>query len=1566
MPFYQLEISVALAITAVGSVALFFLNRPSQGSIELPVHEDVHRDDHDPFDVTEPIDAIDGYPIKGEEFWTRMTRRKIFLRTLVAALLIVEAFGHSWLVAHGENWDKGVLIFDLCYTLYLFCLGTLCVDQVERHSEFMWHLTTLTTLPAMLMLFATILPVNQGTASSSSPALWFWRAVLSIYAALAVVTLTTPLGPPLYYPPSAIYSEETASAITNTEKENVTGVAGSSPWGTLYFSYVTRVVTLGNMVETLEIGDLPLMPAQLRATVNYSILRRITGEVKLYFWSWTPRPGSGATLVYQIFRANLFGLSAEAALSVAAALLYYTPPLCLSKLISYLESDPARQHTSWGWFWVITLFTTNAISSLVRGQLWSLCSTNVKLQIRIQLNALLFAKTLVRKDVASFAPSASDPSEDPKLPDETRKEGSEEKDFSSKAQIMTLMTTDVDRVGNVTWYLFDLIDAPIEIAIGGYFLYRLLGTSSLIGLAVTCLFSPFSHFATKGVCNAQESLLKARDERVALMNEVLGGIRMLKFMAWERNFEARVMKIREKELKYQKLSYIIEVLWGAIWNGSPMIVTLVSFWHFVVVRKEILTPSIAFTSIILFNEMKFALSAIPNSFVKISQTVLSIRRIEKYLGTAEVTYVTSPARQSQAIAFQSCTVAWPQETSPSVSASPHNFLLLDLTLIFPTGELSLICGKLGSGKSLLLLALLGEADLVAGQMHCPRSPPDALASFADACISQQDWLVEGMCAYVPQVAWLRNASIKQNILFHLPYDRERYEKTLQACALVADLEILDDGDESEIGELGVTLSGGQKARVSLARAVYSRASFLLLDDVLSAVDAHTAHHLYHACLKGELMRGRSVILVSHHVQLCAPGAAYIVALDNGRVQFQGGNAEFQSSEVIKSLVQSAIEDAGDQKEEAAIEAIPSDGRKQNATSASSTSTSYQPPPSKEKTAPRKLIDKEARAVGRVARQVWATYIRACGGKTYWALFLSIFVVAALSVVLENSWLSHWSGGNGSETPTYYIMVYTMVSLVVTTCRWLVLYDGSIRASTVLYKRLLEAVLFADIRFHDTASRGRLLNRFGKDFEGIDSVLPENFGNCVAYVMATIATVITMSFVGGIPFMMTAVVIGILFYNGTNWYGIVLIPEQTQSPLYSMYSENISGVAVLRAFGASSKILRDMLRCLDTNSNAFYWTWGLGRWLSIRFDFLSGAITGAIAIVAILNKNVSASMAGLALAFGNTVLCALFVGDSHPLMQIRQAASDVLFLVALERVNEYCAVQQEPPEFIAPRPSASWPAHGAIQYRDLVVRYAPELPAVLHNLTFDIRPGEKVGILGRTGSGKSTLALSLLRFVAPSEGRIVIDGMDIAQIGLTDLRSRITIIPQDPTILSGSLRSTLDVFGEYTDAEIFEALRRVHLIPASGAPDSDEARDAVNANSFRDLDAAVSEGGENFSAGEKQLLCMARAILKKSKILLMDEMPPSVDYATDELIGKTINQEFADSTILTIAHRIRSVVTYDRVMLLDQGRIAEFDRPAALLADPTSKFHALCKAAGADEFAMLKKLAGSSGFAVGKV
>ncbi|KZV66005.1 ATP-binding cassette transporter [Peniophora sp. CONT] len=1594
-----IELSVSIALAALVPVSLvgFYFVKPTSSGGEIKLPETADHLEHDAFNVTTPEDVEDGQPIDEAGFWARIRVRKFVLILVLAAIVGLQTA--SLALSAGLALRNEIVTYSLhvFIALYALALALVSIRQNEQraHTVVTAHLAILNVIVFFALFVVAILPDTTLHTQlyviymrNSPKALDILRAVdVVLYLVAAVLTMSMPLGPQLHYPVERIYSEKTVASITNQDINNVSGSTGASIWDLLFFSYTTKVVYLGNTAVSLDIGDLPVVPGNMRATEIFLKMCATLRTVKLErFMFWRFQAGDGIELIYQLVVRNKVALTVQMFLAALGALLYYAPPFFLNQLVKYLEQDPERTDRRWGVLFAVGLFASTTTVHLVTGQLWSVSTTILQVRFKVQLNSSLFAKTLVRKDVASGAAAKDDEAKSNKSGDG---EDEDEEAISTKAQVMTLFTTDVDRVSEFAWHLFTLVDAPLEIIIGAIFLYKLLGVSAFIGLAVSCLFLPLNHFAGKVVVGAQDNLMKARDERVALMNEILGAIRMLKFMAWERSFEKRVLAIREKELKYQKLNYTIETLWNAIWAGSPILVTLAAFFHFAVIRGEVLTASTAFTSIAVFDEMKFALNALPETLINMLQSLVSLRRIEKYLHGREVAPIPSLGANVNPIAFQNATVTWPQDRSQTASSTPNlstastpgrgKFVLVDLNLNFPRGELSLVCGKLGSGKTLLLLSLLGEADHLTGQILCPRSPPDAIANLSRGAPAPEDWIVEGVCAYVPQAAWLRNASIKENILFNMPYDETRYQKTLEACALINDLKILEDGDESEIGERGVNLSGGQKARVSLARAVYSRASILLLDDVLSAVDAHTAHHLFEECLKGELMRGRTIVLVSHHVQLCAPGAKYVVALENGRVLYEGPSAEFQKGAVVRSLVQS--EHSATKEEEAKAEAedklkaeeptIEEEFAQADAGSSSSVSAEASEVSSTAVTAttadgkgaievkksPRKVVEDEARAVGRVNREVWKAYFTACGSWPYWIVFGVIMVLATLSPVAERGWLTWWARANESgskHSPSFYVGLYAVISfagIFIGTLRWFALYHGSIRASTVLYKKLLETVLFANIRFHDTVSRGRLLNRFGKDFEGIDSSLADNFGRSVIYCLSVITTLVTISVVGGLPFLLTAMLIGMLYYNSAQVYGqtsrdMRRLDSATRSPLYSIYGETIAGVAIIRAFGASSKFLRDMLRCVDTNTNPYYWMWGVNRWLSVRFNILSAVIIGATGLVSVLTTRIDAALAGFMLAFAANI-------SNDILFLVRRFVGLEQSMVALERVKEFSDLAREPPEFIEPRPPASWPEKGEIQVKDLIIRYAPELPNVLHGVNFTVEPGEKVGILGRTGSGKSTLALSFFRFVEATEGRIEVDGIDIASVGLTDLRSKLTIIPQDPTILSGTLRSTLDVFDEYEDADIYEALRRVHLIPNTEAADDDE----LNANVFRNLDSPVSEGGDNFSTGEKQLLCMARAILKRSRVLVMDEATASVDYATDELIGKTIRHEFADSTILTIAHRLRTVIDYNRVMLLDQGKIVELDTPGNLLKNPDSLFYSLCKATGKTEFAVLKKMAG---------
>ncbi|KAJ6482536.1 multidrug resistance-associated ABC transporter [Mycena sanguinolenta] len=1471
-----------------------------QSSIQSPV-----------FDLAKPDDFIDGSPIDEAAFLARIRWRQLGLLVVLTAVLFITS---STAKSSSSAWQ-------IAFAAYMAVLVALSLRTREQAAlaYCTGTLAFLTTSGCLILLVDALIP------SSADADFFSTRIILGLYLTASALALTTPRGPPLHYSPEKVYPaklHESVSTASTSATNNVNGVVDASPLGLLFFAYISKIAALP---AGFGVPDLPLLTADMRSVVTYSHIRQSLQHT----YTSTLLPGVRFGLA--VLRANARPLLDVQLLSALTAAARYAPAYFIRLLLLHLErkhdSDAPVGDNRWGYVYVAGLFASGLVSALGWGQLWNVAHA-VGIRIVSQTTTLLFATTLVRKDtvVVGSAKPASGPN--------AKKENGTS--FVHKGQILTLMSQDVHRVSELSKHVYTLTDSPVQLVLGIWLLYSLLGNSCFVGLAATLICLPLQHLTGKIIIRTQSALMRAKDERIGLTNEVLGGIRMIKFMAWERNFEARLWGIREKELARQKITYTMKTVLAGIGNFIPLLFALVSFGHYTVVRHQVLTPSIAFTAITIFNGIQYAISGFPEALLAGLQCLVSLQRIDQYLDSREVSLPVSPSFlpniNETRIFLVTASITWPS----SASAHSTPFALSNLTLNFPAGELSLICGKVGSGKSLLLLALLGEAEVTAGQAVCPRSAPDFLAGCTEIP-TPEDWVVPGVCAYVPQTSWLRNQSIRDNILFELPYCAERYAKTLEVCALVADLDILEYGDLSEIGERGINLSGGQKARVSLARAVYSRASILILDDVLSAVDVYTARHIYHMCLKGEIMRGRTVILVSHHIQLCVEGAAYVVALDQGTAEFQGGAADFTRSDIFRRLLQTEAASSLDTPI-----TLPSP-------SASLSTASTPEKSEKLRGKAPKFVADEVSSVGRISWPVWTTYLGALGSWRYWFWFTVILVISCLSPVFESGYLRIWAdaGDAPPHGPIYYLLIYAGIlclDLMFRMAHFVILYSGSIRASRALYRKLLETVLFTQIRFHDTVARGNLLNRFGKDFQIVDGFIADDFGRTLKLGLSVVIVFTTITVVGGLPFLCAASILGFVYYHLSKDYphtsrDMRRLVSTTTSPLYSIYDMAISGVLVIRAFGGSTTFLRDLMRSVDANSCACYWQYGLNRWFSVLSLTFGGTIVALTGLVVLLMPGIDPSLAGMALTFATVI-------SSDLMYFVRAFVGLEQCLVAVERVKQTSDLVREPPEIIEPRPPANWPSRGKIECRDLCIRYAPDLPDVLHNINFQVSPGEKIGVVGRTGSGKSTLSLSFFRFVEASKGKLLIDDIDIASLGLTDLRRNLTIIPQDPTLLSGTLRSTLDVFGQHQDAEIFEALRRVHLLS-----------DASKNNVFNDLESPVSQAGDNFSAGEKQLLCMARAILRHSKVLIIDEATASVDYATDELIGVTIREIFSRSTVIAIAHRLRSIIDYDRVMVLEEGRIVEFNRPKTLLEDPSSVFHGMCKATGNDEFAKLQSIAG---------
>lgn len=1125
---------------------------------------------------------------------------------------------------------------------------------------------------------------------------------------------------------------------------------------------------------------------------------------------------------------------------------------------------------------------------------------------------------------------------------------------------MNLMTVDADRISRFFVFNFLGIQAPVEIVVAMTFLYRLVGWASIPGFLVLCLFVPLTSVTSSLYSKAQDRLMSARDGRVGLINELLQGVRQIKFQANEKYYLKKAETARNKELKQLGIGFLIDLAIDFSYRVAPVAITVVTFGVYSKFVAE-LTPSIAFTSLVIMNQMKYAINFIPEIIVEMISTWTSIKRIAEYLDSEEVdAYLldtTDSSTEHLPIRLDDASFAF--------AGSKHDenaFKLQHITAEFSLGELSLISGNTGSGKSLLLAGILGEAFLAAGSVSMPRS---TVQNTEVKFIPEDQWIQPNTIAYVAQTAWLENKTIQANILFGAPLVNQRYQETLHVCGLTADLQILEDGDQTEIGEKGINLSGGQKARVSLARAVYSRASVVILDDVLSALDAHIAKHVFEKCINGPLLSGRTRILVTHQVSLCLKTAKYVVALENGTIKHAGFVSDLKRTGSLEHIIfEEATKDVTqDAEDEVAIEQKGS-----VSTSSAKDDTATIAPAN----VPRKLVDEEAQFKGRVTLSTYLRYLGSQGPAIYTLLIFTLFLAEISLDTFGTFWIRNWSSSaktsttrmsifrSGNDVPLYFAkglidfksdhslkfwvgfyLLIMLTSQIATLTGIGFMYWGSIHAGRRIYTKMLETIMKAPLRFLDTVPTGRLLNRFSKDAETVDSRMASNFSQFVQAGLQTIMilciciTVQPYFLVAAAFLVAVGVWIGMSYVTATR--ALKRLDSVNRSPMYEVFSATLSGITTIRAYGSADRFLEGMFEKVDNVTCTQFTNMVVNRWLSVRFDVVGSFYTVGVAVFLLAQiDSIDAGLAGFTMSFALEMQEGL-------LWTIRYFAELEQSMNAVERMFEYTDIETEADHESAPgkAPPAAWPTEGTIEFRDLELKYAPELPSVLHKINFKVRPHEKIGIIGRTGSGKTTITLALFRFLEAHHGSISIDGLDISQMGLHDLRSRLTIVPQEPTLFQGTLRSNLSE--EATDEELRDVLRRVHLNTDHAAGHETPAS-TTNVNVFDNLDYAVTEGGSNFSAGQRQLLCLARALLRRTKIIVMDEATASVDVETDALIQDTIRSEFIDSTVLTIAHRLATIIDYDRILVLDQGNVLEFDSPNVLLKDPESQFSKMVEAA----------------------
>ncbi|CEP10034.1 hypothetical protein [Parasitella parasitica] len=1288
-------------------------------------------------------------------------------------------------------------------------------------------------------------------------------------------------------------------------------------FGRLTFSWMTPLMQLGYKTPLImeDLWDL-----------KHEDEAQVVGQRFQIYWEKEmakEKPSLLRALVFTLGGPFLFA----AVLKAIQDVLQFTQPLLLQELMgwvsSYMTDNPKPGYH--GVFIAVGMFLTAFAQTMFLHQYFQLCFTT-GMKMRAALVTAIYQKTLVLSNAS--------------------------RQQSTVGEIVNRMSVDAQRLMDLCTYFHIGWSGPFQIVIALYLLWKTMGPSIWAGVSVLILAIPLNMLIAKTMRKYQKTQMGNKDARVKLM------------VSFIRN---------DLELAMLKKIGLLSAAQSFTWTSIPFFVSILTFAFYIMVSSTPLTSQIAFVAISLFGLLQFPMAIFPNVITSIIEASVSLYRIEDYLSSEEID-TSAITRQDfkkmpnwnpsvPLIEIQSANFKWNKQ---------ENFNDLDnINLSIRKATLAAVVGRVGSGKSTLVSSILGDTVKVSGQVT-----------------------LRGSIAYVPQQPWIMNATLRDNITFGLRWDPAFYEQVLEACSLKLDMKMLSDGDLTEIGERGINLSGGQKARVSLARALYARADIYILDDPLSAVDAHVGRHLFDNVLGPHgLLKNKARLLVTHAIAYLDK-VNRVIMMRQGRIEAQGAYSDLMADE--EGELYKLVKDFGSQlpKDEAAdtdnvalssspetvdkatLEAMDgehaaslgnceeessinqdmlrrrSSERRISLSSllseaslrrSSLASSIFKPQRYKRGDILRtgQLMTVEESAKGKVAWDVYKQYAKACsvGG----VVAVLVFQCGSQGAqVGSNVWLKHWSGNNSQDGANNNVWLYlgiyaligwsaTIFAFLQTMVMWVFC---AIRSARYLHSSMLESVVKSPMSFFDTTPLGRILNRFSKDEHTIDEVLPRNFNMYIRVFAQVVATVLIITL--STPFFLLLVIPLAFVYMAVQRYYLATSRELKRldsvgkSPIYSHFQETIQGVSTIRAYDQQRAFIYQNQIRLDNNQRAYFPSITCNRWLAVRLEFLGSIIIFGSSIFAVLGvlygpkSYIDPGLVGLSVSYALSVTQALS-------WVIRSYCDIETNIVSVERVKEYIDLPRE--KYESPRSvDPMWPAKGRIEFRNYSTRYRDGLDLCLRNLSFTVASKEKIGIVGRTGAGKSSLSLSLFRIIEATRGNIVIDGVDISSLRLFDLRSRLTIIPQDPVLFAGTVRENLDPFGTHDDAQIWQALQNAHLDNHVAAMDGQ-------------LNGVVLEGGDNFSVGQRQLICLARALLRKTTILILDEATAAIDVETDSIIQETIRKQFINCTILTIAHRINTVMDSDRILVLDEGTVGEFDSPENLIANRSSKFYRLCKEAG---------------------
>ncbi|KAF7543595.1 hypothetical protein G7Z17_g10612 [Cylindrodendrum hubeiense] len=1127
--------------------------------------------------------------------------------------------------------------------------------------------------------------------------------------------------------------------------------------------------------------------------------------------------------------------------------------------------------------------------------------------------------------------------------------------------IVNYMAVDAQRLQDLTQFAQQAWSAPFQITICMISLYNLVGWSMMAGIAVMIVMMPIQGFVARIMKNMQKDQMKNKDARSRLINEIINNMKSIKLYAWGSAFMNKLNFVRnEQELKNLRRIGATQAFANFTWTTAPFFVSCSTFTVFVLTQDRPLTTDIVFPALALFNLLTFPLAVLPMVITAIVEASVAVGRLTSFLTAEELqpnAITIKPAPEElgeETVIIRDGTFSWNRHEDKNA--------LKDIHFTAYKGELSCIVGRVGTGKSSFLQSILGDLWKVKGSVE-----------------------VRGTVAYASQQTWVLNATVKENIIFGYRYDPEFYEKTVQACALLDDFAQLPDGDETVVGERGISLSGGQKARVSLARAVYARADIYLLDDVLSAVDSHVGRHIIDNVLGPRgLLASKTRILATNAIAVLR-GASFVTLLKDGEIIEKGTYKQLVAMKgLVADLLKTAGHDSGSdsseptssassskaatiiepdssqakEEMEEAQERVPEMAPIKTGPSLTKPRSSSMATLRRASTAtfqgPRgKLTDeevagssktKQAKEFVEQGKVKWSVYWEYAKENNIYAVGLYLFMLlAAQTTSIGGSvWLKEWAernqeAGNNSHVGKYIgiYFAFGLGSSALTVIQTLILWIFcSIEASRKLHERMANAIFRSPMSFFDTTPAGRILNRFSSDIYRVDEVLARTFNMLFVNAARSGFTLVVIS-VATPAFVALIVPLSLMYYWIQRYYlrtsrELKRLDSVSRSPIYAHFQESLGGITTIRAYRQQQRFELENEWRVDANLRAYFPSISANRWLAVRLEFIGAIVILAAAGFAVITvtsgRFLAPGVVGLAMSYALQITTSLN-------WIVRQTVEVETNIVSVERVLEYAALPSEAPEIVADkRPSASWPAKGEVDFVNYSTRYREGLDLVLKNVNLDIKSHEKIGVVGRTGAGKSSLTLALFRLIEPATGHIGIDEVNTSAIGLLDLRRRLAIIPQDAALFEGTVRDNLDPGHVRDDTELWSVLEHARL------------KDHITSMGGG-LEAKINEGGSNLSQGQRQLVSLARAMLTPSNILVLDEATAAVDIETDALLQGTLRSPlFANRTIITVAHRLNTILDSDRVVVLDKGEVVEFDTPAALFKKQ-GVFHGLMKQAG---------------------